>query len=489
MERFHDDHVRTFFAWIAFMTLHPLDEPETGLLAFSLVAGRQRFSWILPEGGSIRLPLALAAIIEESGGTILTSKSVTRIVVEGGHASGVETADGSTYARPGKFYFAGREVNPSTGTLQLAALFPNADFVLRPGQFARVRARMADIGIDVLLLSVGPDLPYLTGYEAMPLERLTMLVVPDGADAVLLVPRLEAPRVVEHADAFRLEVWDETEDPVGKVVAYAGAARRAAIGDHTWARFVLALQREMPSTEFVTSHDVVGPLRIVKDEDEVNRLRDAARAVDEIATELRNWPFVGRREVDVHREIVERMLDLGHERANFAIVGSGPNAASPHHEPGDRVIREGDTIVCDFGGTMRGYCSDITRTFVVGAPPSEVSDAYAVLIDAQEAGVRAARVGEHCEAVDAAARRVIADAGLGEYFVHRTGHGIGMEAHEDPYIVAGNELALAPGHAFSIEPGIYVPGRFGMRLEDIVVATAGGPERLNHAPRELAVVA
>ena len=244
----------------------------------------------------------------------------------------------------------------------------------------------------------------------------------------------------------------------------------------------------MPSTEFVTSHDVVGPLRIVKDEDEVNRLRDAARAVDEIATELRNWPFVGRREVDVHREIVERMLDLGHERANFAIVGSGPNAASPHHEPGDRVIREGDTIVCDFGGTMRGYCSDITRTFVVGAPPSEVSDAYAVLIDAQEAGVRAARVGEHCEAVDAAARRVIADAGLGEYFVHRTGHGIGMEAHEDPYIVAGNELALAPGHAFSIEPGIYVPGRFGMRLEDIVVATAGGPERLNHAPRELAVV-
>ncbi|TMK62129.1 MAG: aminopeptidase P family protein [Actinobacteria bacterium] len=332
-------------------------------------------------------------------------------------------------------------------------------------RLARARARMADLGIDVMLLSIGPDLPYLTGYEAMPLERLTMLVVPDGADAVLLVPRLEAPRVVEHADAFRLEVWDETEDSVGKVVAYAGAARRAAIGDHTWARFVLALQREMPSTEFVTSHDVVGPLRIVKDEDEVNRLRDAARAVDEIATELRNWPFVGRREVDVHREIVERMLDLGHERANFAIVGSGPNAASPHHEPGDRVIREGDTI------------------------PSEVSDAYAVLIDAQEAGVRAARVGEHCEAVDAAARRVIADAGLGEYFVHRTGHGIGMEAHEDPYIVAGNELALAPGHAFSIEPGIYVPGRFGMRLEDIVVATAGGPERLNHAPRELAVVA
>jgi Xaa-Pro aminopeptidase len=210
--------------------------------------------------------------------------------------------------------------------------------------------------------------------------------------------------------------------------------------------------------------------------------------VDAIATSMRDRPFAGRREIDVHRELVERMLELGHERANFAIVAAGANAASPHHDPGERRIDHGDVVLCDFGGTMDGYCSDITRMFVVGTPPSEVSDAYAVLREAQEAGVQAATVGARCADVDAAARRVIADAGYGDYFVHRTGHGIGTEAHEDPYIVAGNHAVLTPGHAFSVEPGIYVPGRYGLRLEDIVVATTGGPERLNDAPRDLAVV-
>jgi Xaa-Pro aminopeptidase len=203
---------------------------------------------------------------------------------------------------------------------------------------------------------------------------------------------------------------------------------------------------------------------------------------------MRAETFGGRRELDVHRELVERMLDLGHERANFAIVATGPNAASPHHDPSARVIEPGDLVLCDFGGTMDGYCSDITRMYSVGEPPAEVRDAYAVLTAAQEAGVRAATVGTTCEAVDAAARDVITDAGYGEYFVHRTGHGIGAEAHEDPYVVAGNSTALRPGHAFSVEPGIYVPGRFGMRLEDIVVAAERGPERLNDAPRDIAIV-
>jgi Xaa-Pro aminopeptidase len=192
----------------------------------------------------------------------------------------------------------------------------------------------------------------------------------------------------------------------------------------------------------------------------------------------------------VHRELVERMLALGHERANFAIVAAGEHAASPHHEPSpERVILEGDVVLCDFGGTMRGYCSDITRMFHVCEPPAELRDVYEVLVDAQEAGVRAATVGTPCEDVDAAARRVIAKAGYGEQFVHRVGHGIGTEAHEDPYMVAGNSLALVPGHAFSVEPGIYLAGRYGMRLEDIVVATSSGPLRLNNAARDLAVVA
>jgi Xaa-Pro aminopeptidase len=354
----------------------------------------------------------------------------------------------------------------------------------------RVRARMELLGVDVLLLSSGPDLPYLTGYEAMPLERLTMLVLPQRGDAQLVVPRLEAPRVDPRPELFEIVPWNETDDPIALVARLVGAkVKRAAVGDHTWGRFVLDLQRALPSTEFVRAVDVVGPVRMIKDADEIAALERAGAAVDEIAREMRTRPFAGRTELEVHFELVDRMLEAGHERANFAIVAAGEHAASPHHEPSaTRVIRQGEIVLCDFGGTMQGYCSDITRMFHVGEPSAEVRDVYAVLADAQEAGVRAALVGTPCEEVDAAARRVIATAGWGDQFIHRVGHGIGTEAHEDPYMVAGNELPLAAGHAFSVEPGIYFPGRFGMRLEDIVVATAEGPLRLNHAPRDIAVV-
>lgn len=355
-------------------------------------------------------------------------------------------------------------------------------------RMARVRARMADRAVDVLLLATGADLPWLTGYEALETERLTMLVLPRDGDATIVVPRLEAARVREQAGAFSLVTWDESDDPVEIVARLAGSPGTAAIGDHTWARFVLDLQRALPRTAFRRASEVTGPLRLVKDAAEVDALRAAARAVDAIAGAMRARPFGGRTEADVHRELVQRMLDAGHERANFAIVGSGPNGASPHHEAGSRVIESGDVVVCDFGGSMRHYCSDITRLFVVGEPSAEVRDTYAVLVGAQEQAVRAARVGTPGEEVDATARRMIADAGFGDRFIHRTGHGIGVETHEEPYIVAGNSTPLAPGNAFSIEPGIYLPGRFGLRLEDIVVATPDGPERLNQAPRDLAVV-
>ncbi|HEX5613542.1 MAG TPA: Xaa-Pro peptidase family protein [Acidimicrobiia bacterium] len=351
-----------------------------------------------------------------------------------------------------------------------------------------MRARMDELGVDVLLLSVGPDLPYFTGYEAMPLERLTMLVLPRAGDAQLVVPRLEAARVEPHPDLFELVPWEETDDPIASVARLVGAARVAAIGDHTWARFVLDLQRALPSVELRRATDVTAPLRMVKDVEEIAALRRAAHAVDEIAAAMRERPFAGRTELDVHRELVERMLEVGHQRANFAIVATAASAASPHHEPGTRVIEPGDLVLCDFGGTMDGYCSDITRMFSVGEPRPEVRDAYLVLQEAQQAAFDAARAGVACAAVDAAARSVLDAAGFGAHFVHRTGHGIGTEAHEDPYIVAGNDLPLVAGHAFSIEPGIYFEGRFGMRLEDIVVATDAGPERLNVAARDLAIV-
>jgi Xaa-Pro aminopeptidase len=354
---------------------------------------------------------------------------------------------------------------------------------------------MEDRDVDVLLLSVGPDLPWLIGYEAMPLERLTMLVVPRDGDATLVVPRLEAPRVVERPGVFTLATWDETDDPVALVARLTGPAPVAAIGDHTWSRFLVELLGRMPGTEFRAASGVLSPLRARKDAAEIAALRAAGAAVDLVAAALQagEIPLVGRTEADVSAELGRRILAEGHTRVNFAIVAAGPNAASPHHEPGHRVIEAGDVVLCDFGGTWpteggAGYCSDITRCVHTGEPPSAFRALYDVLHDAQRQAVAAAEVGTPCEEVDAVARRVIAEAGYGDYFVHRTGHGIGVEAHEDPYIVGGNRTPLAPGHAFSIEPGIYVPGRWGARLEDIVVATAEGPDPLNRVDHDLAVV-
>jgi Xaa-Pro aminopeptidase len=235
---------------------------------------------------------------------------------------------------------------------------------------------------------------------------------------------------------------------------------------------------------------VTGPLRAVKDAAEVAALRRAAAAADRVAEALvgGDVALVGRPEAEVSRELGDRLLAEGHQSVNFAIVGSGPNSASPHHEPGARPIGPGEAVVCDFGGTLDGYCSDITRTVFTGEPPSEFRDLYAVLQAAQAAAVEAASVGVPCEDVDGVARRTITDGGYGPYFVHRTGHGIGLDEHEDPYLVGGNCEPLAPGHAFSVEPGIYVPDRWGARIEDIVVATAAGPEPLNTVDHDLAVV-
>lgn len=360
---------------------------------------------------------------------------------------------------------------------------------------SNVRQQMEHLNIDVLLLGSGPDLPYLTGYEAMPLERLTMLVVPVDAAAKLVVPELEAARVADQGDLFEVVTWSETADPIAMVASMAGDAPKASLGDRTWARFALALQEAMPHTTWSLASEVVGPLRAVKDAAEIEMLRRAGAAVDRIAARLQagEIELVGRTEAEVSADLGDQIRAEGHRRVNFAIVAAGPNAASPHHEPGDTVIRAGDVVLCDFGGTMLGadgvgYCSDITRCVSLGEPHADVRRAYDVLESAQAAAVATAQVGVACEDVDAAARAPITDAGFGPQFMHRTGHGIGVEEHEDPYIVAGNATPLVAGHAFSIEPGIYVDGHFGLRLEDIVVATAGGPDPMNRAAHGLAVL-
>jgi len=358
----------------------------------------------------------------------------------------------------------------------------------------RVRDRMRDLGVEVLLLSVGPELPYLTGYEAMPLERLTMLVLPVDGDATLLVPRLEAPRVVERPEVFRIESWDETTDPVARTAALVGPATTVAVGDRTWARFLVDLQPRTTVGRWVRGNDVVGPVRAVKDDAEVDALVAAGAAADRVAAQLQagEIPLRGRTEAEVSADIGRRLVDEGHHKVNFAIVAAGANAASPHHEPGRTVIEEGNAVLCDFGGTMHGpggvgYCSDMTRVVAVGSAPDDLVDAYAALHDAQQAAVAGAVVGTTCEAVDRIARQHLVDAGWGEWFIHRTGHGIGIEEHEDPYIVEGNGTPLVAGHAFSVEPGVY-PGAWGIRLEDIVVATDDGPLPCNRADHSLVVV-
>ncbi len=355
----------------------------------------------------------------------------------------------------------------------------------------RTRRRMAELEVDVLLLSVGADLPWLTGYRAMPLERLTMLVVPAAGDVALVVPRLEAPRVVERPDVFALVPWEETDDPVGLVAGLAGSPATVAVGDRTWARFVLELQALLPGARWRPGDLVTGPLRAIKDAEEVVSLRRASAAADRVAAQLQagEIPLVGRSEAEVSADLARRLVAEGHAGVNFAIVAAGPNAASPHHEPGERVIEAGQLVLCDFGGTTPdGYCSDITRCIHTGPVPSEVADAYALLQEAQAMAVQRATVGTPCEAVDAAARDHITSGGHGPDFIHRTGHGIGLEAHEDPYLVAGNSEPLQAGHAFSIEPGIYLEGRWGLRLEDIVVASDRGPDPLNLADHDLVVV-
>ena len=355
----------------------------------------------------------------------------------------------------------------------------------------RARQAMRAQGVDVALLSLGLDMPYLTGYNAMPLERLTMLVLPANGDAVMVIPRLEAPRVKPMPNVFSLHPWNETDDPVAitaeLVRSAAPSSRVIAVGDQMWARFLVDLMPLLPGTQYRRSVDVIGSLRMRKDSAEIEALRAAGSAVDKIAGDLQagRIALVGRTEAQVSADLSARIIAQGHDVVNFAIVAAGENAASPHHHPGSRVIQPNEIVLCDFGGTMNGYCSDITRCVYTGEPSSEVAEAYAVLFEAEAAAVRAATVGTPCEEVDAVARRVITAAGFGEYFIHRTGHGIGLDAHEDPYIVSGNSLALEAGHAFSIEPGIYMPGKWGMRLEDIVVATVDGPDSMNHADHHL----
>ncbi len=368
-----------------------------------------------------------------------------------------------------------------------------SDELYPPARLAAVAEAAGKAGLDALLLTPGPDLRYVVGYDAHALERLTCLAVPapGAGEPFLVVPSLELP-AAQASPAGRAGIdivpWDETDDPYALVARRLGHPRAVGLADRMWALMVLRLRAALPDARQELASAALSPLRSVKSGAEIAALREAGQAIDRVHERVPHWLRAGRTEEQVAADISDAILAEGHSRVDFAIVASGPNAASPHHAAGDRVLREGDAVVVDIGGTMpSGYCSDCTRTYVIGEPPDGFPDYYQVLKDAQAAACDAVRPGVSAESIDAAAREPIAAAGYGAYFVHRTGHGIGLETHEDPYIVAGNAEPLLPGHAFSIEPGIY-PGSQGARIEDIVVVTQDGCERLNTVTRELVVV-
>lgn len=359
-------------------------------------------------------------------------------------------------------------------------------------RLARVQEATARAGLGAVFLTPGPDLRYVTGYEAKQLERLTCLVVPATGDPFLVVPRLELPAAqVSPAGGLGVEMvaWDETDDPFALVAGRLPRdLARVGVADRMWAMMALRLRDAMPGTEQRAAGQVLRELRMRKSAAEVAALREAGAAIDRVHAMVPGLLKPGRTEREVGRDIAEAILAEGHTTVDFVIVASGPNGASPHHEVSDRVIQTGDPVVVDIGGAMpSGYCSDETRTYVVGRPPAEFLAYYDVLREAQQAACEAVRPGVRPEDVDAAARDLIAEAGYGEFFVHRTGHGIGLETHEEPYIVAGNTEPLEAGMAFSIEPGIY-PGAHGARIEDIVVCTEDGYERMNLVDRGLVVI-
>ncbi len=349
----------------------------------------------------------------------------------------------------------------------------------------------AEQGLAGVIVMPGPDLRWLIGYHPpASTERLTMLVLLADEPPTLLVPVFERPDAegAEGADNLSIVDWRDGTDPYEVASALLRSDGTFGISDSAWAMHLLGLQAALPGSRYRSLTECLPMMRAVKDDNELMRLDAAAAAADSAYHEIVQRRFEGRREAGVAADLADLLREFGHEQVDFTIVGSGPNGANPHHEAGDRVIKKGDAVVLDFGGLRFGYGSDTTRTVCVGEPAPEIREVHEVVRLAQQAGVDAVRPGVGCQDIDRAARRVIADAGYGEQFIHRTGHGIGVTTHEPPYLVEGEEQTLLPGMCFSVEPGIYLAGRFGVRIEDIVTVTADRSRRLNNTEHGLQLV-
>ena len=357
----------------------------------------------------------------------------------------------------------------------------------------RQRAAQAgqDAGLAGLLVTPGPDLIYFTGYEPVAItERITMLVIPVDGEPAMIVPRLERPDAENAAGASTLGLvdWTDGSDPYEATAKLLAGTGRYAVSDSAWAMHLLGLQGQLPRSSYVSMTSDLPMLRAIKDAAEIERLASAGAAADQAYEEIVQVRFAGRSETEVGGDLADLLRQFGHSQVDFTVVGSGPNGANPHHEIGDRVIEDGDMVVLDFGGLKHGYGSDTTRTVHVGEPTQEEREVHEIVRLAQQAGFEAVKPGIECQEVDRVPRAVITEAGYGEYFIHRTGHGIGITTHEPPYMVEGETHLVQPGMCFSIEPGIYLPNRFGVRIEDIVTVTGEGGRRLNQTPHEMRIV-
>ncbi|ASF06735.1 Xaa-Pro dipeptidase [Nocardia brasiliensis NBRC 14402] len=356
----------------------------------------------------------------------------------------------------------------------------------------RAVALMRAAHLDALLITPGPDLRYLIGSAADSFERLTCLVIPaDGATPSVVIPKMELAALEGSAAAeLNLQVldWVDGVDPYGLVKSALHVGSRVAVAEAMPALHLIPLAQSftgLPSS----ATPVLREMRMIKDAAEIDALRRAGAAIDRVHARMGEFLQVGRTEAEVGADISAAILEEGHTAAAFVIVGSGPHGADPHHGVSERRIEAGDVVVIDIGGPVEpGYYSDSTRTYAMGAPDPEIAARIAVLERAQAASVAAVRPGVTAASVDAAGRDLLVEAGFGPNFVHRTGHGIGLSVHEEPYIIEGNDLTLQAGMAFSIEPGIYFRGAWGARIEDIVVVTEDGCESMNQRPHGLTIL-
>lgn len=352
---------------------------------------------------------------------------------------------------------------------------------------------MQEKDLDAIMLFPSPNLHYMTGFKTSPGERLLIAIMPIEGEPFFVAPKLFESQIRKEAWIKEMILWNDEENPyeiLKKVLEDKNLSdSRVAVDDTMWADQLLHISNVLPKLSFTPLGELMNSLRLTKSEVEVDLIKKSGEIVDSVVEVMKETIKPGMTEIEVAALMEYEMRKNGSEGPSFeTIVGSGPNSAIPHYNAGERKINSGDFIVLDFGAMYKGYCSDTTRTLCVGAPTDKMREVYNIVKEAQEIGVRTVKPGIKAKEVDNAVRSYIEERGYGEYFTHRTGHGLGLQVHEEPYISGISETVLETGMVFSIEPGIYIEDEFGVRIEDIVVVTKDGCERMNNTSRELTIV-